>query len=203
MWRTGFTAVVFVIAAIEIGGCGKSQETPVQGVAKGQTWADRENAAAIAARPDLSPTQAIAQSAKPRNAKMLADERDASEKKFVAAGQLLGYYTATVVSRDIICRSVGVDISSFVRAYQAKFASEYRKSITTLKTQLTNPEPLLAASEERGRSLVQQGMVETAQKNNLTLSALCTGYTNYVDFFVADFDLQKHMPDAYAVMLGR
>lgn len=203
MREISFELVGAIIIVMTIAGCGKPEQTPLQAMANVQPRLDRENAAAIAARPDLSPAQAIAQSAGPRSTQMLAKERDAGEKRFVAAGQLLGYYYATVVSRDVICRSVGVDIAPLVRTYQARFANEYQMSIAAVKTKIPNPESFLAVGEEKGRTLVRQGMVETAQKNNLTLGALCTGYSNHVDFFVAEFDLKKQMPDAYLVIHGR
>lgn len=194
------TASVLVVTFILIG-CSKNEQTPAQSLTKVQQDFDRENAAAVTARPDLRPTEAIAQSATQRGEKMLASASDANDKVFLAANQFVGYYNANIKSRSVICGSLGVDISPFVNAFNAAHANEYRIASDAYAKHNVNLEEA-SAMEAHSRPLIKQAMESMARNNNLTLSELCGWFAQNADHFTSEYAYQKTQPAIFAALHG-
>lgn len=193
-------ALVFAITFILIG-CSKNEQTPAQSLTKPLQDFDRENAAAVAARPDLHPTQAIAQSATQRGKEMLASAHDANDKIFLAANQFIGYYNANVKSRSEVCGSLGVDISPFVNAFKAAHANEYRITSDAYAIHNVSLDEALVV-EAHGRPLIKQVMEKMARNYNITLSEMCVAFAQNADDFTSEYAYQKQQPAIYAALHG-
>lgn len=195
-------APVLIVAMTISMGCSKNEQSSAQMWATVQTDIERENAAAIAARPDLLPAQAIAQSASKRAGEMLANASDANDKVFLAASQFIGFYNANIKSRYEICSSVGVDITPFVNAYKSAHVNEYRIASDAIAKQNVNIDQA-SASEVNGRPLVRQSMENMARKYNLTLSELCDGFALDPGYFASEFSSRNKQPETYAALHGQ
>lgn len=191
----------FVVTLILIG-CSKNEQASSPTLAEVQQDFDRENTAAVAARPDLHPTQAIAQSGIQRAEKMLASASDANDKVFLAATQFIGYYNANTKSRSEICSNLGVDISPFVNAFKAAHINEYRiASEAYAKHNASLDEELVA--EVHTRPGLKQAMEYMAGINNFTLKQLCVDFAQSADHYASGYASQKMQPETYAALHGR
>ena len=181
----------------------KNEETPTQMYTRIKSDFDQKNAADVIARPDLLPSQAIAQNSSKMADKMLVNAIDINDKIFIAAAQFNSYYTANIKSRPSICRNVGVDITPFVDAFKKIHLNEHRIAIDAITRQVT-PAELLAAEKfvDEQLPLLKQAMEDMAHVNNLTLRELCVGFAQDADFFAVEFSSQKKQPATYAALHG-
>lgn len=174
----------------------------------------REHRAVAAADQKLEQLQAQAQARHPGEPAALAlkkeasasataqlqGEADASKRDRSAADMFWGYYFMNTRNRPEYCRTKGVDIHSFVAAFEAANADEVRAARAIYRRAGADENQTYRVSESLLDQVLRQDMREAAISNGISEAEVCQVIEAHADALVARMKLSQVQPLVYATL---
>ncbi len=161
-------------------------------------------AKAVAEHPDQPAAFAIHDEAIQRSSEELA-QKSGNQKANEAAGQFIGFYMINVRTRHDYCKDLGVDISTYTKAFAAEHEALYAKSRTILGRGPYSPDKIEDMTYEQLQPILQktisEGMATLAKQNKVTEKDICQGYSDKGAELASEMHLSKVNPALYQAML--
>ncbi len=130
----------------------------------------------------------------------LQSEADASKRDRSAADMFWGYYFLNTRKRPEFCRTKGIDIHSFVAAFEAANADELRAARAIYRRAGADENDTYRLSESLLDKLLQQDMREAATSNRISETEVCQVIEDHADALVARMKLSQVQPLVYATL---
>lgn len=166
---------------------------------------DEMRARAAKEQPDRPPSYVVADEMLKKGEAKLAAATTPAKKADVAADQFIGFYFVNTKTRAAYCNTLGVDITSFVKAFAEDHAGFYQKS-----RQIHNRDPHGADQIEAGvykmiepqmQQFVAEDMKEAAKQNNVTEKRICEVFAENAREIAKEFALSAVNPTLYKAMM--
>ena len=206
--------VVWVIALVAAFGAAryvKEAYTEKNAIERVEASIDKLKGDAVAARPDLPPSEAVAVAAikQAQDQDKRAQDQDkvysviSQDKKLLhAANQFIGFYYVNVKTRYEYCYKLGVDIAPFVTAFKTLHAEEFRIASDAHARKKVNTELMVSELEPTFWSTIDQAVLDAARQNKITPKDVCVGVAENGSALAAELSFKKMQPAGYAALHG-
>lgn len=155
---------------------------------------------AIEKYPNKSVSESIALESNERAQNRLESDIEPNQKLKSAVSMFMGFYFINTRGRPAFCSEQGVDISSFVMAFEQEHASELTKVRSVLSKASFTEEQLYNVIKPQMRKQVIQDMNDLASMSKIGLTEACQLLADNGDATAADMHISKIQPLVFDVI---
>lgn len=168
-----------------------------------ETTAERLLAQAEAEKiPGQPLAEALRNITKKETAEVFANAGSVEERRLEASLQFSGFYYINTLFRKNYCQKLGVDISSFVAAFEKENAGSYNEAHKIWLKEGIDVEAEMKEEAEKGsfEFVIDTAMKNTAQEKGLSLPQTCQMFAGYANELSKSLSLEVVMPQTYDVL---
>lgn len=151
--------------------------------------------------PGLPEPAAMEREASERVAARLAAEPDGTRRRVMAAGNFFGLYFLNTRQRPAFCRELGVDIGSFVAAFEGVNAKVLAAARAALEASPLTEAELYAVLEPQLQRLIDRDMADLASRHGVTAAAACRALADDAGELTDAMDMAVLQPEVHAVLM--
>lgn len=171
-------------------------------VAKAERALDQLKQDAAAKHPGVTQSEAMQREASAQMSSNLAAQSNERKRLETAAGNFLGFYLVNVRERELYCRERGVDIGSFVTAFQRDHATELSKARAALAGSTFAEDELYKRLKPQLAAVITQDMHDIAAQNKISDKQACELVAENGAALAAEMHLSKAQPAVHRALVG-
>lgn len=197
--------VIFILAFVAVSAitrAGLDSYQKRKAVAKAQQMMDQLKKDAAAKHPNMQPAEAMQREAAAQMSQKLAAETSDRKRLESAAGNFMGFYLVNVREREAYCRERGVDIASFVAAFQGGHARELLKAQEALANTPVGMDELYKRLKPQLAAVIAQDMLDITAQNKISEKQACELVAENGAALAAEMHLSRAQPAVHRALVG-
>jgi hypothetical protein len=151
--------------------------------------------------PNSTYTAGTKQEALRQSAEFLARSED-QEKIEGAAGQFIGFYALNARIRPTYCQGLGVDVSSFTKAFKNANEDVYKKAILVMNRTYVTEEQVFEQVQSQLGDFNRKNMMDVAASQKMTTSQLCQQFRDNPEGRIEQETFSRVNPAAYQLLMN-
>ncbi len=161
----------------------------------------RKDAALNHPNTDLS--TAMQQEATSKAQTKLTNQTDGKKQLQDAAGMFMGFFLINTRTRPEFCNEQGVNIQTFVTAFEKQHESELTKARHVILDSAMDENKLYSMLQPQLQKLIIQDMKDIASTNKLSIKDACVLIADNGEALATQMHISKTQPKVYQVLLAK
>jgi hypothetical protein len=163
-------------------------------------YADQMRTDAVQKHPDLPVTVAMQQEAGQRFEEKMAAAASGQKRANLAADSFWGFYFINARSRLDFCREQGVDIQSFVDAFERGHTTQVATARAIYARSQTDENWLYSQIKDQVRKVIIQDMNDMATSNGISAKEACQLIADNAEDFAREMHVSKRVPALFQAL---